>query len=348
MYGCYCNSNMNWLLGIGMLFNAMGSMFSQGRRAYPSYTANEVPSYTYSNTPVFTSDPEVNHNLVGETLSGINTRSTIPDISSEPSLWNIANPVPQPATCYLVGDILSKPYSSAPAGYMPSFPPYSGIEDSYGLLPYNPLLSACPQAIQLGENLVNNVSETYQVQDAYSSAVSNDLSISRTSAKVTPSREVINRVKQIAQKVNCDYKDLLGLIFCESSFRTVPSNWNGKSAVGLIQFTDICIKDLNQRYGKNYSKSQIAKMSAMQQLDLVELSLLRAKELAGFSASHKLSSGELYAINLIPRNAKKDIVSVRGDKYYSGNAGLDLDHDGKITKAELAKKVNSGTLSVVC
>ena len=157
----------------------------------------------------------------------------------------------------------------------------------------------------------------------------------------------MNKVKSIAAKINCDYKDLLGLIYSESSFLTVPKNWNGKSAVGLIQFTNTCIADLNKIYGLNLTKEKIAKMSALEQLDLAEKSLLRAKQVAGFSSSHRLTAGELAAINYLPAYAKRDVVTQRGGQGYARNEGLDINGDGKITKSELEQRIKQKSLCVV-
>ncbi len=167
-------------------------------------------------------------------------------------------------------------------------------------------------------------------------------------SKVILGEAIKKRIKKIAEKVNCDYKDLLGLIYCESSFRTIPRNWNGRSAIGLIQFTDINIKDLNSIYGANLTKEKIAQMSPLEQLDWAEKSLLRAKQIAGFPIGHKLNAGELYAINFAPANAKRQsYISKKGDGLYEGNPGLDLNKDGKITREELGQKIKKGSINVV-
>ena len=62
----------------------------------------------------------------------------------------------------------------------------------------------------------------------------------------------LNRVKQIANKLNCDYKDLLALMNSESGIRT--NAWNGTTAVGLIQFTNASISELNQKQQKQKKK----------------------------------------------------------------------------------------------
>lgn len=42
-----------------------------------------------------------------------------------------------------------------------------------------------------------------------------------------------------------------------------PDVWNGTTAVGLIQFTGIALKAINQEFGTNYTKDDVSKMSAV-------------------------------------------------------------------------------------
>lgn len=151
----------------------------------------------------------------------------------------------------------------------------------------------------------------------------------------------LNRVKQIAQKLNCDYKDLLALMNSESGLK--PNAWNGTTAVGLIQFTDLSIADLNNKYGLNLTKEKIAQMSAIEQLDLVEKYLTIAKSYS-FSPNARLSAGDLYAITFLPGRANREVLCTKGEKntngqllnYYESNP-LDVDGDNKITKSDLEK-----------
>ncbi len=155
-------------------------------------------------------------------------------------------------------------------------------------------------------------------------------------------KAVQQRLQQIAQKVNCNYEDIFGVMYKESGFRTVPTNWDGKRAVGLLQWTDIAIKDLNQVYGLNLTKAKIARMSIMQQLDLAELTLQREKVVAGFDSNQRLTSGQLYAMNYVPKGAKSNVVARKGDGNYEGNEGLDINGDGNITQVELNRRVSRG------
>lgn len=163
-----------------------------------------------------------------------------------------------------------------------------------------------------------------------------------SSGHVILGKAVVKRIKQIAKKINCDPQDLMGVIYKESGFHTVPKNWNGKSAVGLIQWTQVAIDDLNANCGTHVTKQSIAQMDVMQQLDLAEKTLIREKAVAGFSRNHRLTAGELYAMNFLPAGATSNVVSRRGDGNYENNSGLDINKDGLITQQELAERVNSG------
>ena len=48
-----------------------------------------------------------------------------------------------------------------------------------------------------------------------------------------------------------------------------------------------------------------------------------------------MSAADLYAIIFLPAFANKEVLTVKGEKYYSWNSGADKDNDGKITKADL-------------
>lgn len=169
--------------------------------------------------------------------------------------------------------------------------------------------------------------------------------------KVKLGKAVKKRLQEIAKRINCDYKDLLGLIYSESSFRS--TNKYKQSAVGLIQFTQICIDDLNNIYHANLTKEKILKMSPLEQLNWAEKSLLRAKRIAGFSENHKLTAAELCAMNLVPKYAKNKIIlrkkskSPMERKRYEQNKGLDLNKDGLITKQELTQRINKASMNIL-
>lgn len=155
-------------------------------------------------------------------------------------------------------------------------------------------------------------------------------------------KNFLNRVKQIAKKINCDYKDLLAIMNSESGLN--PGAWHGKSAVGLIQFTDICLEEINKTYGTSYTKEQVAQMSGLEQLDLVEKILTHIKKLK-FPADKKLSAGDLYAMIFAPSRADKEVLYKKGSDGYASNP-LDLDKDGAITKKDLENHLKKKQVDV--
>lgn len=151
------------------------------------------------------------------------------------------------------------------------------------------------------------------------------------------SQEFYNKVVQVSKRLNCNPNDLMGLMYSESSLD--PSKENKIGAVGLIQFLPKTVKGTL----KTVTSEELKAMSAEEQMVYVEKYLVEAKRTAGYSDNEKIGPGTLYALTYLPGYAKNDILSDRNNnetkKYYAGNEGLDLDSDGKITKAELAKRI---------
>lgn len=164
------------------------------------------------------------------------------------------------------------------------------------------------------------------------------------------------KVKDIAKNINCDYEDLLAVMNSESGIN--PGKWNrSHTAVGLIQFTDSATAELKRVYDINITKEEIAKLSAIEQLDLAEKFYLASKTY-NFKKSDKLSAADLYAITYLPGRSGNEVLCRRGErnkngqllKYYESNKAFDKNNDGVITKSELnahlaLKKVNISTFA---
>jgi len=148
----------------------------------------------------------------------------------------------------------------------------------------------------------------------------------------------LKKVKDIAKRLNCDYRDLLGVMNSESGIDASAKNPNG-SATGLIQFIESTARSLGT------TTAALRRMSPIKQLDYVEKCLMNAKSAAGFSSSHRLSAGELYALIFLPARANREVLTTRGENYYAANKGLDKNKDGKITKSELGNRVISYRVS---
>lgn len=147
-------------------------------------------------------------------------------------------------------------------------------------------------------------------------------------------KKFLNKVKEIANRIGCDYKDLLGVMHSESSLNSKAVNKQG-GATGLIQFMPATAKSLGTTTTALYN------MSAYDQLDYVEKYLTRAKNSSALKNKSKLSAGDLYTLIFMPAKAGQETIATSGTKYYSWNSGLDANKDGKITNTELGNRVIS-------
>ncbi len=143
----------------------------------------------------------------------------------------------------------------------------------------------------------------------------------------------LERTKEIANKINCDYKDLLALMNAESNLDPQAVN-RSSGATGLIQFMPKTAKELGT------TTKKLRNMTAIEQLDYVEKYLVKYKQAAGFKSYERLDSGDLYALVFLPGRAKREILTDSSEIYYAPNASaLDLNNDGKISKTELAQRL---------
>ena len=176
------------------------------------------------------------------------------------------------------------------------------------------------------------------------------------------------KVVEISKRINCDPNDLMAVMAVETGRSFLPyqlSNKKGHSqpksasevteqmvserAVGLIQFTRAAVNELNAQLAKqqksSVTKLKLAKMSAVEQLDYVELHIKTAAD--RLMQGRRLSLSDLYTSVFAPAHMGKSEDAVlyhAGTKAYSANRSVDIGDgrggkpDGKITKAELAKR----------
>ncbi len=147
-------------------------------------------------------------------------------------------------------------------------------------------------------------------------------------------KQFLDRVKQIANKIGCDYKDLLGVMHSESGLNSKATNSNG-GATGLIQFMPATARALGT------TTSALRNMSAIQQLDYVEKFLVMVKNGSALKGKSKLSAGDLYTLVFMPAKAGGELIAANGSKEYTANKALDTNRDGQITKTELGNRVIS-------
>lgn len=148
----------------------------------------------------------------------------------------------------------------------------------------------------------------------------------------------VSGVNQLAQKWDIDAGDLLGLMQSESNLN--PQARNPSGATGLIQF----MPDTARAMGT--TTEAISRLNRTQQLALVDRYFQMQKLPKGATA------GQLYATVFLPAyNRKPDnFVVARANgandagkfqpKWYSQNAGLDVNRDGAITIADLGMRLS--------
>jgi hypothetical protein len=157
----------------------------------------------------------------------------------------------------------------------------------------------------------------------------------------------LDRVTVMAQHLNVDPNWLMAIMAHESWGTFQTGHIRGSTAVGLIQFTDVAIKDLNSR-GANLNKEKLAAMSNTEQLEWVEAYLKLQLSYRGKGAKIN-NAGDLYALVFTPAafgKAASEIIysqaSADADlrRKYAANHGLDKNNDGNITVGEM----NAGML----
>ncbi|WBO22314.1 lysozyme family protein [Sphingomonas abietis] len=152
--------------------------------------------------------------------------------------------------------------------------------------------------------------------------------------KVSPAFR--DRVRAIADGLGCSASDLMACMAWETGRTFSPSvrNGAGSGAVGLIQFMPQTAGQLHTTTAK------LAALTAEQQLDYVDLYFRPYR-----GRLHNL--GDLYCAILWPAGVGKPDSTVlfgkggANPKLYLQNAGLDLDHDGDITRGEVTAKVQA-------
>jgi hypothetical protein len=150
-------------------------------------------------------------------------------------------------------------------------------------------------------------------------------------AKVSPLFRL--KASVIAQRIGADPSALMAAMKFESNFNPAARN-SSSGAVGLIQFMpNGSVKELGT------TAQALAAMTAEEQLDYVERYFVER----GYAGQMKTVE-DLYMAILWPAAIGKpnDYVLMAqdaGSRAYLQNKGLDLDKDGRITKAEAAARV---------
>ena len=222
------------------------------------------------------------------------------------------------------------------------FMPQFNIQNTFSSMGMNNMFSSFYQPITFGSFKTKpfkaDTSGTSRFSDTDTSNYTNDaVTLKNKWSRLKPSlsQEFYNKVVQIANRINCSADDLMALMNSESGLN--HDIVNGIGATGLIQFLPKTAKGLGT------TTAALRQMTPEQQLVYVEKHLTTTKKWAGFSDSERLGPGTLYALVFLPAYAKRDVLADRDNDpngYYSSNKGVDIDGDGKITKADLAKRID--------
>lgn len=153
------------------------------------------------------------------------------------------------------------------------------------------------------------------------------------------SDEFLKKVVEISGRLEIDPNHLMAVMAFESGHSFSASKRNPVSqAVGLIQFTPIAVKDLNQEFSQQITMTALSRMSEIDQLDWVERHFKTQIKRHG-----KLKSvQDVYMAVLWPKliGADNDAIMTKvGTKEYRQNKSLDWNNNGFITKAEAARRV---------
>ena len=156
-------------------------------------------------------------------------------------------------------------------------------------------------------------------------------------AKLTESEQL--KVIEVSSELRINPNWLLGVIYFETAKTFSPSKTNSIGSVGLIQFTrdkaGVAYKTIN---GKKYLLAEIAKMSFIQQMDLVHEYFKETKKNTGKSLD---SFMDVYFAVFFPKalNASSSYVlqtsGLSASLIAKQNPIFDTNKDSKIMKSEI-------------
>lgn len=178
----------------------------------------------------------------------------------------------------------------------------------------------------------SNFNFNFNFNNTSSSTQSAPVQEGKCRPRVKLDQAFLNKVKEISARLGCNYKDLLAIMYSESGLNHQAVNKNG-GATGLIQFMPSTAKGLGT------TTEELRNMSAVEQLDYVEKFLQRAKNNSALKNKAQLSAGDLYALVFLPGRAGNEVLTTAGEKYYEANKATDENHDGQITKTDLATRL---------
>jgi len=140
------------------------------------------------------------------------------------------------------------------------------------------------------------------------------------------------RVREVGNALHVPAEWLMAVMYSESRFDPHVANRKGSGAIGLIQWMPTTAKEFGT------STAELRGMTAVQQLDHVERYLQRYRERYGDYES----LSDLYLAILYPRARGEEacyIMYAKPSETYRQNAGLDENHDGRVTASDIDKRM---------
>lgn len=146
------------------------------------------------------------------------------------------------------------------------------------------------------------------------------------------------KVKEVAASLDIPPEWLMAVMYSESKLNPSVINRRGSGATGLIQFMVPTVRELNDRLGTNYYMSDIRKMEAHHQMELVREYLQTVRERYG----EYESLTDLYLAILYPKALEfgpSYVMYAKPTKMYNQNIGLDENKDGSVTVTDISDRM---------
>ncbi|MDX2247610.1 MAG: transglycosylase SLT domain-containing protein [Bacteroidia bacterium] len=146
------------------------------------------------------------------------------------------------------------------------------------------------------------------------------------------------KVVEVAATLDVPPEWLMAVMYSESRLNPSVINRRGSGATGLIQFMVPTVRELNDRLGTNYYMSDIRKMEAHDQMELVREYLQTVRERYG----EYDSLTDLYLAILYPKALEYGTgytLYSKPTKMYNQNIGLDENKDGSVTVSDISERM---------
>ncbi|MDX2286582.1 MAG: transglycosylase SLT domain-containing protein [Bacteroidia bacterium] len=146
------------------------------------------------------------------------------------------------------------------------------------------------------------------------------------------------KVREVARSLDIPPEWLMAVMYSESQLNPSVVNHKGSGATGLIQFMAPVVRELNDRLGTRYYMSDIQRMSAHHQMNLVQEYLHLIQERYGSFESLT----DLYLAILYPRAVGQGrcyTLYAAPSLHYRQNAGLDENEDGQVTVSDIDNRM---------